>query len=69
MADGKNLTKAREHLAKGEKTLVKFSFFGNGSKFEDAAECFDDAGKMFVVPPRHARVMTKNKHGNTIPWV
>lgn len=49
MADGKNLTKAREHLAKGEKTLVKFSFFGNGSKFEDAAECFDDAGKMFVM--------------------
>ena len=37
-------------MAKGEKCLTKFSFFGGGSqKYEDAAECFQDAGKMFVL--------------------
>ncbi|KAK7249433.1 beta-soluble NSF attachment protein [Aureococcus anophagefferens] len=37
-------------MAKGEKALTKFSFFGGGTaKFEDAAECFNDAGKQFVM--------------------
>ncbi len=39
--------KAVDLMAKGEKCLTKFSFFGGGSqKYEDAAECFQDAGKM-----------------------
>ena len=42
--------KAVDLMAKGEKCLTKFSFFGGGSqKYEDAAECFQDAGKMFVL--------------------
>lgn len=46
---GQPLKKAQELEAKGEKALNKFSFFAGGSKFVDAAECFDDAGKMFVI--------------------
>ena len=42
--------KAVDLMAKGEKCLTKFSFFGGGSqKYEDAAECFNDAGKQFVM--------------------
>ena len=42
--------KAVDLMAKGEKCLTKFSFFGGGSqKYEDAAECFQDAGKMYVL--------------------
>ena len=42
--------KAIDLMAKGEKCLTKFSFFGGGSqKYEDAAECFQDAGKMYVL--------------------
>lgn len=42
--------KAKDLMAKGEKCLTKFSFFGGGTaKFEDAAECFQDAGKMFIM--------------------
>ena len=45
-----SVKKAQELMAKGEKCLTKFSFFGSGTgKFEDAAECFNDAGKMFVM--------------------
>lgn len=50
-----NAKKARELMAKGEKCLTRFSFFGGGSaKFEDAAECFGDAGKMFVMAKEFA---------------
>lgn len=48
-AAAKSLKKAQDMVAKGEKTLNRFSMFGSGSKFEDAAECFDDAGKMFTM--------------------
>ncbi|KAH8060761.1 hypothetical protein JL721_8977 [Aureococcus anophagefferens] len=45
-----SVKKAQELMAKGEKALTKFSFFGGGTaKFEDAAECFNDAGKQFVM--------------------
>ncbi|GMH91826.1 hypothetical protein TrVE_jg14402 [Triparma verrucosa] len=36
-------------LAEADKHLKKFSFFGAGSKFEDAAECFSKAGNCFKV--------------------
>mmetsp|Transcript_12560 Transcript_12560/g.39866 ORF Transcript_12560/g.39866 Transcript_12560/m.39866 type:complete len:316 (+) Transcript_12560:40-987(+) len=49
MAAAASLKKAQELEARGERALSKFSFFGGGSKFEDAAECFDDAGKMYVM--------------------
>ncbi|KAJ8608387.1 hypothetical protein CTAYLR_008147 [Chrysophaeum taylorii] len=46
---GGSLKKAQELEAKGEKALTKFSFFASGSKFEEAAELMNDAGKMYVM--------------------
>mmetsp|Transcript_27661 Transcript_27661/g.85490 ORF Transcript_27661/g.85490 Transcript_27661/m.85490 type:complete len:496 (-) Transcript_27661:30-1517(-) len=43
-------SKAKDLMVKGEKCLTRFSFFGGGSaKYEDAAECFADAGKQFMM--------------------
>ena len=42
--------RAEELMAKGDKCLTRYSFFGSSSgKFEDAAECYADAGKQFVM--------------------
>lgn len=50
MAAAQSLKKAQDLEAKGNKALTKFSFFGSGnSKYEDAAECFDSAGKMYMM--------------------
>mmetsp|Transcript_7374 Transcript_7374/g.10247 ORF Transcript_7374/g.10247 Transcript_7374/m.10247 type:complete len:331 (+) Transcript_7374:141-1133(+) len=54
-ASAQSLRKAKELEAKGEGCLRKFSFFGGGNaKYEDASECFDDAGKMYVMAKAYA---------------
>mmetsp|Transcript_17198 Transcript_17198/g.69192 ORF Transcript_17198/g.69192 Transcript_17198/m.69192 type:complete len:319 (+) Transcript_17198:145-1101(+) len=55
MASKQSLKKAKECEAKGSKALTKFSFFGAGSsKYEDAAEAYDDAGKHYVIAKAYA---------------
>jgi len=49
MASFDQTTRAKTFLASAEKTLNKFSFFGSGSKYEDAAELFQKAGNCFKV--------------------
>ena len=50
-----HVKKGKDHYAKGESTLKKFSFFSSGSsKNEDAAEEFDQSGKFYVMGKAYA---------------
>jgi len=45
-----HVKKAKEKAAKAESALKKFSFFSNSqTKYEDAAEAFGDAGKLYLM--------------------
>lgn len=41
--------RAATFIANAEKTMNKFSFFGGGSKYEDAAELFQKGGNLYKV--------------------
>lgn len=47
--------KGEAYLAQGQKILGKFSLFGSGTKFEDAAECFESAGNQFKIAKKWSR--------------
>ena len=50
MSSGRdNEAKAARFMEDGEKCLTKWSLFGSSTKFEDAAELFEKAGRLYKV--------------------